>query len=112
MPGTPSSTASIASRTGCCVPCAPPPPPPPPSLLGVQGKLGRPGRAARAPGRWSSLPARPPRAGPRRGWGFPGSFAERGTRSQFSPASVVCSRMAGLPQIQPSCPLKEMELKR
>ena len=44
--------------------------------------------------------------------GVPGSFAERGTRSQFLPPSVVCRRMAGLPTIHPSSPLKEMELKR
>ena len=49
----------------------------------------------------SARPPSPGRATTR--MGFPGSFAERGTRSQFSPASVVCSRMAGLPQIQPSC---------
>ena len=36
MPGTPSSTASIASRTGCCVPCA--------------LSAGRPGQAWAGPG--------------------------------------------------------------
>ena len=58
----------------------------------------------------STRPWSPGRATTR--MGLPGSLAERGTRSQFSPASVVCSRMAGLPQIQPSLPLKDMELKR
>ena len=83
-----------------------------PSLLGVQGK---PEQAQAGSARtWSVvISARPPSPGrATTRMGFPGSFAERGTRSQFSPASVVCSRMAGLPQIQPSCPLKEMELKR
>lgn len=40
------------------------------------------------------------------------SAPDRGMRSQLLPPSVVCSRMAGLPTIQPSSPLKEMELKR
>ena len=44
--------------------------------------------------------------------GAPGSLGERPTRSQFSPPSVVWSKIAGLPTIQPSFPLKEMELKR
>jgi hypothetical protein len=44
--------------------------------------------------------------------GLPGSFALSGTRSQFAPPSPLCSRMAGLPTIQPSGPLKLMLLKR
>lgn len=42
--------------------------------------------------------------------GFPGSLAERGTRSQLLPPSLVCSRMAGFPTMKPSAPLKLMEL--
>ena len=79
------------------------------------GRPGQPGQALADCARtWSVvISARPPSPGrATTRMGFPGSFAERGTRSQFSPASVVCSKMAGLPQIQPSWPLKEMELKR
>jgi hypothetical protein len=39
----------------------------------------------------------------------PGSFALSGMRSQLLPPSLVCSRMAGLPTIQPSSPLKLMD---
>lgn len=42
--------------------------------------------------------------------GFPGSLADKGTRSQFVPPSFVCSKIAGRPTIQPSEPLKLMEL--
>jgi hypothetical protein len=42
----------------------------------------------------------------------PGSCALSGMRSQLSPASLVWSRMAGFPTIQPSLPLKLTELKR
>ena len=44
--------------------------------------------------------------------GVPGSLADSGMRSQVAPASLVCSKMAGLPTIQPSLPLKLMLLKR
>jgi hypothetical protein len=42
----------------------------------------------------------------------PGSCALSGILSQLSPASFVWSRMAGLPTIHPSLPLKLTELKR
>lgn len=35
-------------------------------------------------------------------YGSPGSLGESGTRSHDAPESRVCSRMAGLPMIQPS----------
>jgi hypothetical protein len=41
---------------------------------------------------------------------FPGSWALKGILSQLSPASEVCSRIAGLPIIHPSLPLKLTEL--
>mmetsp|Transcript_12093 Transcript_12093/g.34260 ORF Transcript_12093/g.34260 Transcript_12093/m.34260 type:complete len:247 (+) Transcript_12093:661-1401(+) len=43
-------------------------------------------------------------------WGTPGSLADSGIRSQFFPPSVLCSKMLGLPTIQPSSPLKSIEL--
>ena len=55
-----------------------------------RASLSRPGRAARAPGRWSSPPARPPRAGPRRGWGFRGA-SPRGARAPNSLLRPSCA---------------------
>jgi hypothetical protein len=43
------------------------------------------------------------------GCASPGSLALSGMRSQLLPPSVVCSRMAGLPTIQPSSPAKLMD---
>ena len=42
--------------------------------------------------------------------GAPGSRGLSPTRSQLAPPSVVCSKMAGLPTIHPSWPLKDTEL--
>ena len=44
--------------------------------------------------------------------GLPGSLALSGMRSQLAPPSLECSRMAGLPTIQPSLPANETDVKR
>lgn len=45
-------------------------------------------------------------------YGSPGSLGDSGTRSHDEPPSRVCSRMAGLPMIQPSPSLNETFVKR